>query len=575
MFSTGVISAKRLPAFPHTTFNYIPPSPARDQAKYEWVTNKNYFQTNPEFFGVTRDGKRRPTHLCFSNPPLRQELTKNILEHIRRVGEKDLILMMAQEDANDVLCLCPECHKYDASYQGRGGAMYDYIIELGSLVKQQYPLARILIMPYKTTKKPVVPPEGKRFPDNLIAIFPDNQDRICDREWSYPGNDQNYRYIVEWKKRIPHIWVYYYSVMYCAGSLMPYDITDLFVSDLRMMKQAGVEGIFCDGGTTIYSGNTFIDLQEYVYGQLLKNIDADVPTMVREYTDCVYGAAAPLTRQYLNDLQEARKTARIPLGDYTHTVVDFEREFAYLSVYRLRRWQGMFDEMEELTARDAHALGNVKLLRRTLEFATLARWRDLAKAYPDVFTDSQAHKARLGEIRWWEKSYLADVETILRAGGQIKPLPSQFKDIPTSRLCRLLPVNTCNDDRAKARLDPDAAYGYATTVDLPDLPFEFGFYPWQNPNDTAMRVVLNKEQITPDTYTLHKIGPFTITPKAMIWFSGQSWGTQSGIGERLYDPESNNRWQAYVSLKFSGPPVGGKGKDYEVLCDQIILVKSE
>ena len=41
----------------------------------------------------------------------------------------------------------------------------------------------------------------------------------------------------------------------------------------------------------------------------------------------------------------------------------------------------------------------------------------------------------------------------------------------------------------------------------------------------------------------------------------------------MYDSESDNLWDAYVSLKFDGPTYGGKAKEDLVLCDQIILVK--
>ena len=47
------------------------------------MKKKDYFETNPEFFSLNTRGKRVIDQLCFSNPALRAELTKNILEHIR------------------------------------------------------------------------------------------------------------------------------------------------------------------------------------------------------------------------------------------------------------------------------------------------------------------------------------------------------------------------------------------------------------------------------------------------------------------------------------------------------------
>ena len=81
----------------------------------------------------------------------------------------------------------------------------------------------------------------------------------------------------------------------------------------------------------------------------------------------------------------------------------------------------------------------------------------------------------------------------------------------------------------------------------------------------------------------------TVTPNCIVWFSARSWVTQLQLGERLYappSPDNDNRYDAYVSLKFDDPikltseQLRQNNKHtldpdapYLVLCDQIILVK--
>ena len=80
-------------------------------------------------------------------------------------------------------------------------------------------------------------------------------------------------------------------------------------------------------------------------------------------------------------------------------------------------------------------------------------------------------------------------------------------------------------------------------------------------NDTrthGARRVLKLEEIAPGGYGLHELGPITITPDCIIWFSARSWETNLQLGERLFEPGVKNDWNAYVSLKFDGPTCGSK-----------------
>ena len=395
LYPKGVVSLKFIPVFPHTTFVYVPPKANHRnyRSRYPWMPNRSYFSTAPEFFTMDASGNRVARQLCFSNPRLRDELTRNVLAHIRVVGDEDAIIMVGQEDE--------------------------------------------------------------------------------------PGR--------------------------CC--------------------------------------------------KLLEDADSDVPALIEGFTNHQYGAAAGLVRQYLDELETARKAATIPMHGYTFTTLDFDREFAYLTIERLRRWQGYFDQMTTSVASDARCLRNVKRLRRLLNFATLARWHDLAKAYPDYFSDYRAHKPE--EVPRWYVSLVSDCETIIRAGGKAKPLPEQFAGIDPSRIRRFVPTNKRRGSRqAKVVLDPDAAFGYAATIDQPDNPFRFGFFQWEKRHPpTGKREAQRKlavDEITPGVYRVYKPGAITVTSDCMLWF-GYSWLTHLQLGHRLYDPDGHNKYEAYVSLKFTGP----------------------
>ena len=128
----------------HTFFGYIPPSPNEQPRTnlFGWVTKKDYFKTNPEYFTLHTSGKRIVNQLCFSNPGLRKELTKNILEHIRLLkadGQERLLIDLSAHDNPGEFCFCPGCQELKKKYQAVGGPFYDYLFELCATVKEKHP----------------------------------------------------------------------------------------------------------------------------------------------------------------------------------------------------------------------------------------------------------------------------------------------------------------------------------------------------------------------------------------------------------------------------------------------------
>jgi hypothetical protein len=126
--------------FVHSSFAYIPPSPEVDYARtFPWLKRTDYFATNRKFFSLSAAGKRVPSmQLCFGNPALRRELTRNILQHIALAPGNDIITLDAA-DAPDAFCYCPQCRALERKYRSPGGPIYDYLLELCSRLEKEHP----------------------------------------------------------------------------------------------------------------------------------------------------------------------------------------------------------------------------------------------------------------------------------------------------------------------------------------------------------------------------------------------------------------------------------------------------
>lgn len=570
----------------HSCFSFIPPTPdtnAKTIEQFPWLKRRNYFETNPEFFSMNTAGVRVPNRqLNFGNPELREELTKNILKYIEVEGD-DITVVLAAMDSPGHFCYSPESIKLEEKYQTNGGPFIDYLIELCAVLKEKYPKVMVKTMAYRQdqTQKPPVLPEGQKLPSNLIVEFAAIDDNYF-ADWSNPDEriQRTYADLKGWAKITApgNLWCWLYPNPWGTGYYMPVGNIQRNIINIRMMYKAGARGLFLDH-KGLLDRTSLSELQSYLFFKLMQDVNCDTDALTVEFTDNMYGAASPLLRKYLKELETGRTdikklqtNIRFSSGDYD------EKTFPYLTVQNIHRWQGYFDEMEHrLTSGSERERINLRRVRRELDLATLWKWTDLQKAYPSEYTDYKVPLERIKQLNALPApstpkgdEVANDFVNIILAGGKKSPLPDEFKDIAPSRIQEFLPTRYNPRTALKLVLDPEAASGYAIPVDDPGYPFPFGFHQM----DMIKRIqthLLKKEDITPGKYRLYEVGEVIVSPESVVYF-GLSWGTHFQAGARLYEAGADNVWKAYVSLKFDGPTYGGKAAEDSVLVDRIIFV---
>ena len=264
----------------HSLSCYIPSTDfANRNAALDWLKDKNYFKTNPEFFSLDEAGKRVPNNqLCFSNRELRKELTKNILEQLRReqakkAGREGMISV----DCNDIaynLCYCPGCKKLQEQYKSPGGPLFDYLIELCGLMEKEHPDVMVKTLAYQATQTEI-PPAAQKLPDNLIVIFaPINSNFLA--PFDHPTNSSELKNLQGWSERCKNVWVWYYPNTYKDNKNFfvnpPVGNLDRIAEDVRTFKGLGVSGAYFehDSGGLHYCAN-FSELQTWIMLQLFQN----------------------------------------------------------------------------------------------------------------------------------------------------------------------------------------------------------------------------------------------------------------------------------------------------------------
>ena len=296
----------------HTFFSFIPPSPDnRFAAYFDWQKKKDYFTTNPDYYSMNADGKRAPRQLCFGNPDLRAEFTKQALRLIEVEGD-DITVCVFALDTPDIFCHCQECKALMDKHQSPGGPLYDYLIELCGILQEKYPKTQVYTIAYRRAQTQIPPkmPAGQKLPSNLMINFAPIEDCLF-ADWTHPDekNQETYRHLKEWEAllREGNLISLYYGP-YGAAWYMPIGDIDRLVTNMRLMHTAGVRGIQMD--QDLHSRSAFSELRGYLFYKLRQDVNADTGKIIREFTDYMYGPAAELIRTYLNELEAARFQGR-------------------------------------------------------------------------------------------------------------------------------------------------------------------------------------------------------------------------------------------------------------------------
>ena len=221
-----------------------------------------------------------------------------------------------------------------------------------------YPEVKISVFAYLST---LSMPEHLELPDNLIVIFcPIYSSYIASLEKE--NNQNTLKTLKKWTDKKADLWYWYYTLPYSSGNYLttpPMSNITRITEDFRLMKKMGIRGAYIEHDSRASDRTGFFELQSWLLLRLYRNPDENVDQLIKEYTDFYYGKAAPLFREYLNEVEKGcLSSASLKVRSVYNTMA-----YPYLTEDNLRRWQKMFDDMEKLTKDDPKSLYHVKLAR--------------------------------------------------------------------------------------------------------------------------------------------------------------------------------------------------------------------
>lgn len=588
-YATGHTTIKKSTCPCHTFYTYIKPFTNTVINAFRWPNeeekNKTYFAEHPEWFSLAGDGKRVATQLCFSNRELRKEIMRRMeiqLKMHKGLGHFNL----SAQDRPYSFCECKECKALEKKLGCIGGPLYDCLIEICETFKDKYPEALFSTLSYRKNQTED-PPKVDKLPDNLLVIFAPVDDDVT-KTFDHPHNAGTYANLKRWCELVPNVWVWYY--MYYGG---PCGVTERMLTDIRLMREAGVNGTLFEFNSDDHLGLNFAPLNRYLALRRFCDVNGDSEKDIREFCDHHYGAAADKVIGYLHDL-EIYRTA---LGKHL-LWSDNAKSWGYFNPERSKKTMALFDGMEKLTADDAFANANIRILRLAADAAVLDRFPELRQAYPEFKGKAAEFFARIERnhkfVNVRERNLLTAKSWLARAKGPLdlaeidpKPLPEEFAKITDRRVERHYPAGLNSYLGSFKTNMTDAAWGsaFARPIKDTDTSVEIGFYDGMTPKSYHVHIKDERfqkkgggfttvEAIKNGKFNFYKIGTFALKDQCNIWAHG-SWAITSTLGGYFDVDHPDRNWDVYLSIKLIGPAYGTADAQNMLFVDQVLMVEKK
>ncbi len=267
--------------FVHTMERFIPES---------------HFQEHPEWFSY-RDGFRDAgsmSQLCLTNQEMRQELTRRVLEELRKDGGKSHFISVSQND-NRRYCLCPECTAFVEAHGNQTDLLLDCVNQVAEAVEKEFPKVYVDTLAYSYTRQP---PKTVR-PRKNVAIRYCTIEALSFFPLESSQNQKLFQEMQEWKKVANKMLIWNYVTDF-TRYYIPHPNWNTLAQDTRLFRDCNAINIFQQGAFNACGPAADLgDLRAYLLSRLLWDPDADDQALLDEFCQHFYGPATPYVKTYL------------------------------------------------------------------------------------------------------------------------------------------------------------------------------------------------------------------------------------------------------------------------------------
>ena len=380
------------------------------------LPSAEFGESHPEYYSYI-NGERRPgaaSQWCLTNPEV-FEIVAHRVDSIFRANPDKKMISISQNDGNFTNCTCPACKALD---EQEGGTPSGSLIHFLNKLAARFPDKEFSTLAYLFTMHP--PKQVKPLPNVNIMLC----DIDCRREVPLTDNasGQDFMRAMEgWSKISNNIFVWDYGINFDCY-LSPFPNFPILQKNMQLFKDHHVTMHFSQiAGSKC---GTFTEMRAYIVSKLMWNTQQDVDSLMKQFMQGYYGAAAPYLYQYEKLLEGALLGSGQDLWIFDSPV---SHKKGMLNAHCLKRYNELFDQAEKAVADSPELLDRVRIERLTLQYSELetaraegghdineikeklALFRERAAHY-QLPTLNERHNSPLAYCDLYEKRFLPKAE---------------------------------------------------------------------------------------------------------------------------------------------------------------------
>jgi hypothetical protein len=319
------------------------------------VPPETYYEEHPEYFAMV-EGKRLPTQLCLSN----QDVLKITIQNLRKkiAQNPEATYWSVSQNDNKSYCTCEHCKKID----DREGSPSGSIVSFVNQVADQFPEKVISTLAYEYGRKAPRTLRPRENVNIMLCSIEINRDKpIVDDSTSADFA----RDVVEWGRIARDIIVWDYVIQF-NHLISPFPNLHILQPNIQFFAEHGVSAMFEQGNKEV--GGEFAELRGYLLSKLLWDPYLNVDTLMGDFLQGYYGAAALPMRMYIDEMQKALAKAGQPLRIFG---TPWDAETSYLTPELITKYETLFDQAEASVSAEPEMLERVKIARLPLDYAIM------------------------------------------------------------------------------------------------------------------------------------------------------------------------------------------------------------
>jgi len=362
-----------------------------------WQT---YFKEYPEFFAFM-NGKRIIDQVCPSHPEVLRIMVNKLRDEMKLQPDKQV--WSVSQDDNFSYCTCERCSEIMEAEGSPAGP----IIHLVNAIADTFPQKTISTLAYQYSRK--APALVKPRPNVHIMLCSIELNRSQAIETD-PRSVSFLRDLEDWGKISDNIYLWDYTVDF-AHSISPFPNYHVLQPNIQLFVKNKVRAHFQQSNTG--AGHEFSELKSWLLAKLLWNPDAQLDTLVRDFTEGYYGPAGVWVRKYIYHLQdEINKTGEWldiygPPNNHAQT---------FLSEENIRAYRQYFTEGKKAVANQGEYLQHLSAAEMPLQYAIMEIGKN------DMFGPRGWYSEKEGMFKHNEEM-LQTLENFFQNGKEIQSEP--------------------------------------------------------------------------------------------------------------------------------------------------------